>query len=115
MGNLLNNAIKYSRPGGRIRVALEARAETVVLEVGDEGIGIEAGEIRHLFEPFFRGSNALQAQIRGAGIGLSLVKSIADAHRGTISVKSKIKEGSVFTLALPAVPVPSVPEKHEVT
>ncbi|RPJ60637.1 MAG: sensor histidine kinase, partial [Acidobacteria bacterium] len=115
IGNLLNNAVKYSRPGGQIRVALEPRAETVVLEVADEGIGIEAKETRHLFEPFFRGSNALRAQIRGAGIGLSLVKSIVEAHSGTISVKSKIQEGSVFTLGLPAVRVPSVQEKHEVT
>ncbi len=117
IGNLLSNAVKYNRPGGQIRVTLERRpqAETVVLSVADEGMGIEAAEVRHLFEPFFRGSNALRAQIRGAGIGLSLVKKIVEAHHGTITVKSTIEQGSVFTLVLPAAQVAAPEEKHEVT
>jgi len=113
IGNLISNAVKYSRPGGQIRVATEAdaRNHNVVLHVADQGMGIEASEVRHLFEPFFRGSNAVRAQIRGAGIGLSLVKSIVDAHRGTISVKSKIDQGTIFTLVLPAAAVAAAPSE----
>ncbi len=114
IGNLVSNAVKYSRQGGQIRVALEIGPEAVVLAVADQGMGIEAGEIRHLFEPFFRGSNALRAQIRGAGIGLSLVKKIVEAHRGSITAKSKIEEGSTFTLVLPSAAVSNASEKHAV-
>ncbi len=105
IGNLVSNAVKYSRPGGQVRVALETGPQTAVLTVTDQGMGIEAGEVRHLFEPFFRGSNARRAQIRGAGIGLSLVKNIVEAHQGSITAKSKIEEGSTFTLVLPLVAV----------
>lgn len=96
IGNLLSNAVKYSRPGGKIRVSLEAEpeAESLILRIADNGMGIPAGDSRHIFEPFFRGGNAVKAQIRGAGIGLSLVKSIVEAHHGTITVESRIERGA---------------------
>ncbi len=103
--NLVENAIKYSRPGTTVHVTVgkSRSGDTVEVVVSDEGIGIETADISRLFDPFYRGSNAIRAQIRGAGIGLSLVKRIVDAHRGTIEVKSKVSEGSTFTVAFPAL------------
>ncbi len=103
--NVVGNSIKYSHPGSTVRVTVgqSTSEDTVELVVSDEGIGIETADISRLFEPFYRGSNAIKAQIRGAGIGLSLVKRIVDAHRGTIKVASKLSQGSTFTLAFPAL------------
>lgn len=102
--NLVENAVKY---GGddhtvtvRARVAEGARA--VRIEVEDKGLGIPAEEQRHLFEPFWRGAHATSRQIRGSGLGLALVESIARAHGGRVSVRSQPGQGSVFTLELPA-------------
>jgi signal transduction histidine kinase len=114
IANLISNAVKYSRPGGQIRVTLEIGPERATLAVTDEGIGIEAAEVRHLFDPFFRGSNAVRAQIRGAGIGLSLVKNIVEAHQGSVTVKSKVDKGSTFTLVLPLARVSADREEQAV-
>ncbi|RPI25447.1 MAG: sensor histidine kinase [Acidobacteria bacterium] len=105
IGNLLSNAVKYSPPGATVRVAVESTrgGEIALITVSDNGMGIEPAELGKVFEPFFRGGNAARAQIRGAGIGLSLVKKIVEAHHGTISVNSKMGEGSVFALAFPSL------------
>jgi two-component system sensor histidine kinase SenX3 len=102
--NLLNNAVKYSPAGRTIRVTVKDSndAKSVELSVADQGMGIERAELARVFEPFFRGSNAVRAQIRGAGVGLSLVKKIVEAHHGKIQVSSKTGEGTVFTIAFPA-------------
>jgi two-component system sensor histidine kinase BaeS len=75
----------------------------VRITVEDRGPGIPASELPHLFEPFFRGAEAVSSQTRGSGLGLSLVKRIVDAHGGTVDVKTSPGRGSAFTIVLPAV------------
>ena len=103
--NLLQNAIKYGGEAPRIGLRITAgptpgRPE-VRIAVEDHGLGITPAEKDRLFEPFFRGEEARSRQIRGNGLGLSLVKRIVDAHSGRISVKSAPGQGSTFTVALP--------------
>ena len=99
--NLINNAVKYSNGSRKIEIDARQSAGGVMLTVTDHGIGIEAGELKHIFEPFFRGQRVIDAQIHGNGLGLSLVKQIIDAHKGRISVESKPQIGSKFTIQLP--------------
>ena len=103
--NLITNACKYGGPEGQIglevRQAANGQAAEIQITVRDRGPGIPSDELPHLFEPFFRGRAARQAQIRGSGLGLSLVKNTIEAHGGRISVKSALGKGSVFTIHLP--------------
>ena len=100
--NLLDNAVKYSRAPAPIEVSVASDGDAVLLSVGDRGIGIPANEREQIFQKFVRGVDATRAGIRGVGIGLALVKHIAEAHGGTVRVHSKIGGGSTFTIALPA-------------
>jgi len=99
--NLLDNAIKYTAHGGRINVRVAARDHTAVLEVVDNGIGISPEAVPHVFERFFRADKARSRELGGAGLGLSIVKSICTAHGGRVDVESKEGEGSRFTVELP--------------
>ena len=72
--------------------------------VSDRGRGIDAEDLPHLFEPFYRGRQATERQIHGNGLGLSLVQRIAESHGGRVSVRSQPGEGSTFTIHLPAAP-----------
>ena len=103
--NLISNAIKYSNGTRWIKVSASNGNGTIKLSVEDKGIGINAGDLRHVFEPFYRAKNVVDAQIHGNGIGLALVREIAEAHGGGVHVKSETGEGSQFTIELP---VPSV-------
>jgi signal transduction histidine kinase len=101
--NIITNAIKY---GGDARwIAIEVKTEApgreVTVSVRDHGIGIGQEELKHIFEPFYRGTSARDAQIHGNGLGLSIAKSIAEAMGGQITVESKPGRGSSFTLRLP--------------
>ncbi|MGC8795085.1 MAG: sensor histidine kinase, partial [Bryobacteraceae bacterium] len=104
--NLIHNAIKYAGAGQWVGVRAQAAdgGRWVEIRVEDRGPGIPPADLPHIFEPFYRGRNASEAQIHGAGIGLSLAKGIVEAHRGTILVESKQGEGAVFTIRLPAAP-----------
>jgi len=101
--NLLSNAEKYSNGSRWIGVnAKHAAAEREVqITVEDRGTGIDAADQSEVFEPFYRGHAAIDAQIPGSGIGLSLVRSAAEAHRGTVTLVSEPGRGSTFTLHLP--------------
>jgi signal transduction histidine kinase len=105
--NLLNNAMKYGGENRWIGIKAElvknGAAQEVQITVSDQGIGISAEDQRHIFEPFYRGSDVKAAQIHGNGLGLSLVKNIVSAHNGRIRVDSTEGQGSVFTLTLPAI------------
>jgi len=105
--NLVANAIKYGASGGVVEVSAassrEGDSRFVTLAVADRGPGIDAADIPHLFEPFYRGRLALDAQIHGSGLGLNLVKRVAEAHGGSVRVQSTLGAGSTFTLRLPAV------------
>lgn len=99
--NLIDNAVKYSRAGGRISVELHADDVQVTVEVSDEGIGIAPEDLPRIFEKFYRGSRGNQEDVRGTGLGLSLVKAALDAHGGKADVKSTPGKGSCFILTLP--------------
>jgi len=104
--NLLSNAVKYGCDGGPILL----RAQTVVrdkrpelqISVEDKGQGIDSVDLPHIFEPFYRGQKVIAAQIHGAGIGLSLVKGIIEAHGGKVDVTSTPGQGACFTLHVPS-------------
>ena len=96
--NLLSNAIKYSPDGGEVRMKVFAEGAQTVFEVSDQGIGIPADEIHHLFESFHRASNV--GSIQGTGLGLAIVKQSVDLHGGTINVASHAGQGACFTVRL---------------
>jgi signal transduction histidine kinase len=107
--NLLGNAVKYGA-GAMNWIGLSAREATVdgqqVIEirVADRGPGIPADEQRHIFDPFYRGKRAQQDQIHGTGLGLTLVKEIVTAHRGSIVVRSQPEKGTEFVVRIPVAP-----------
>jgi signal transduction histidine kinase len=107
VANLLQNAILHGGDGGLVELRAEPAGpegeRRVRITVEDRGPGIPASELPHLFEPFFRGAEAVSSQTRGSGLGLSLVKRIVDAHGGTVDVKTSPGRGSAFTIVLPAV------------
>lgn len=99
--NLISNAIKYSRKGTTVTIATATEPGAFILEVRDEGIGIPKEEISHIFESFYRASNA--ASTGGSGIGLSVVKEFVEIHNGTIVCTSELGKGTTFTIRLPAL------------
>ncbi len=105
--NLLNNAMKYSGDNRWIGINAQAAASgkgaEVRITIADHGLGISVEDQRHIFEPFYRGSEVRAAQIHGNGLGLSLVKNIVTAHNGRITVESTEGQGSQFTITLPAI------------
>lgn len=105
--NLVSNAAKYGLKGGNWIGISAARAndETVEIRVADHGPGIPRKEQGQIFQPFFRGASAIEDQIRGTGLGLSLVKRIVEAHGGNIRVESEPVKGTAFILRLPSAPM----------
>lgn len=99
--NLLDNAVKYSPVHKEIRVAVRRQEQELVIEVADQGIGIDPRKKDKIFEKFYRGEDELTRQTKGTGIGLAIVKHIVEAHHGRIEVRSTRGEGSVFTVILP--------------
>jgi signal transduction histidine kinase len=99
--NLIQNAVKYSNGSRWVRVATENGGGSIKIVVEDRGIGISDQDKKKIFEPFFRSKGVVDAQIHGNGLGLSLVKEIAEAHRGRVSVDSELDKGSRFVLELP--------------
>ncbi|MDA0266658.1 MAG: PAS domain-containing sensor histidine kinase [Cyanobacteria bacterium] len=99
LGNLLSNAIRYTPNHQSIQLRLSKRQNQLILQVQDEGIGILPVDRGHLFEPFYRGRNV--SNIPGTGLGLSIVKQFVDLQHGSITVKSKIDQGTIFTVRLP--------------
>lgn len=99
--NLLDNAIKYTPAGGRIDLSVNQDAHHAVLEVTDNGFGIPAEALPHVFDRFFRADKARSREMGGAGLGLSIVKSICAAHRGQVRVYSQEGVGSRFVVELP--------------
>ena len=97
--NLLSNASKYSGPGKPINLACRSNENNLVVSIRDEGIGIPEEEQRHLFDRFFRASNALN--IQGTGLGLNIVRRYLDLLKGTIAFTSQSGKGSTFTIQLP--------------
>ena len=103
VGNLVANAIKYNKPNGQVWVKTSDDDKYVTLEIRDTGRGIEAIDIDHIFERFFRASSKGK-KVEGNGLGLYIVKSLVDMHQGQISVTSTPGEGSIFIVSLPRHP-----------
>ena len=99
--NLLDNAVKYSAGKKEVVVRVYSHQEQLVISVQDFGIGIEPQEIDRVFERFYRGGDQLTRAVRGSGLGLTLVKQITEAHRGTVIVESEPGKGSTFSIRLP--------------
>lgn len=99
--NLLSNAIKYNRPSGKITLSGKTGSKSIQISIADTGIGIPEEALPHIFEEFYRVKSAETRRIKGTGLGLNLVKKIAEAHQGRVDVKSRVGEGSQFTVHLP--------------
>jgi signal transduction histidine kinase len=101
IGNLIDNAVKYSAARRHLSVAARQRDGQLAIEVADEGIGIPAAELGRIFGKFYRIGHSETQGRRGSGLGLALVKHIAEAHGGRVAVESRPGAGSRFTLLLP--------------
>lgn len=101
LDNLVSNAVKFTPPGGRVAIRTFRHRNEAVIEVSDTGMGIGAEDQERLFERFFRTRAASDRAIQGTGLGLAIVKAIVEAHGGTISVDSKVGEGTTFRVVLP--------------
>lgn len=108
--NLISNAVKYSPSGGTVTVKASVYADSVQVDVTDQGIGMSQETLSHLFEKFFREKSEATKGIKGTGLGLTIAKKIVEAHGGTISVKSEVDKGSTFTVILPSRLINSKPE-----
>lgn len=99
--NLIDNAIKFNREGGKVEIKIDERKEIVEIYVKDTGVGIEDSKIDRIFEKFYQVDSSSTRAYGGLGMGLYLVKSIVDLHDGTIQVVSTSEEGTVFKLEIP--------------
>jgi signal transduction histidine kinase len=104
VANLVGNAVKFTPKGGVVRVSVEADPGGARIDVTDTGVGIDAAELPHIFERFYRGSRANEARGAGSGLGLAIVRSIVDMHGGTVTVETALDSGSRFTVWLPRDP-----------
>jgi len=102
--NLITNGVKYGGAGCRVRVDLERRGDTAVAMVSDTGPGIPAEHLDHIFDRFYRVDRSRSRQGGGTGLGLAIVKRIVELHGGTVTARSRPREGTVFEVSLPAHP-----------
>jgi len=105
LGNLMENAVKYSPDGSEIVVSVEDRGDQVVTSVADRGIGIPTDELGQVFERFHRGRQVSSTNYGGLGLGLYITKQIVERHSGTIWVESREGQGTTFSFSLPVAPV----------
>ncbi|MDO8729869.1 MAG: ATP-binding protein [Candidatus Omnitrophota bacterium] len=101
VGNLLDNAIQYNRPGGRVTLKAFSDSGVCRIEVEDTGIGIPPEDLARIFERFYRVDKGRSRETGGTGLGLSIIKHIAEAHGGSVEVESRLGLGSRFTLMFP--------------
>jgi two-component system phosphate regulon sensor histidine kinase PhoR len=106
LDNLIDNAVKYTPPGGRIGVRWRAENGQVCLEVEDTGIGIPEQDLPRIFERFYRVDKARSRELGGTGLGLSIVKHLVSALHGSIHATSRLGQGTTFSVHLPRAPAP---------
>ncbi len=109
---LMDNAIMYSPEGGQITIRTSSEPKWVIISVQDTGIGISEVDLPHIFERFYRADQSRSSTTGGAGVGLSIVLKIIEAHKGTVAVESSLGVGSTFTLHLPRVVVQKPADRH---
>jgi signal transduction histidine kinase len=114
LANLVDNALKYGGQGRWLRVRAHAesgsRGDEVVLAVSDRGMGVRRADLPRLFEPFFRSAEAAAAGVGSSGLGLAVVRGIAEAHGGRVTADSVPGQGSTFAIRLPVAPAGPAPE-----
>lgn len=110
MVNLVENAIKYGKSGGYVKVSVEATVEEVQITIEDNGKGIPPEHVDRIFERFYRVDKSRSKHKGGSGLGLAIVKHILEAHQSKIKVQSKLNEGTLFTFKLPRI---SLSEKEK--
>jgi signal transduction histidine kinase len=101
IANLVSNAIKYSPPQTEVVISARNAAEGVAIEVADHGYGIPEGSLNRIFEKFYRVPRVEDVDVPGTGLGLALVREVAELHGGSVSVRSPVSAGSAFTLWVP--------------
>ena len=101
VANLVDNAVKYTPPGGKVIVSVDEREDAMIVSVKDTGIGIATADQVRLFERFYRVKRRETTDIKGSGLGLAIVKSIAEWHHGRVWVDSRTGEGSTFHILIP--------------
>ncbi|NQT18398.1 MAG: hybrid sensor histidine kinase/response regulator [Planctomycetes bacterium] len=99
--NLVSNAVKYNHHGGEVQVAVETRAEQMVVTIRDNGWGISEEDMPFVFDEFYRAQTERMPKTTGTGLGLSIVKKLVEAHHGRVTVDSALGEGTTFTVYLP--------------
>ena len=107
--NLVTNAVRFTEPGGEVRVHTEARGDRVVLRVHDTGIGIPPEKLERIFEPFVQVDASLTRKVGGTGLGLAIARELTEAMGAHLSVESAVGEGSTFVVDLQRAGVPAVP------
>ena len=103
--NVVGNAVKYSAAGTTVDVGAAVRGSAVQIRVVDRGLGIDPDDLPHVFKPFHRGRRAVEAQVRGTGVGLSVVRQVVDAHHGDVRIESRPGEGTTVIVELPLAEV----------
>ena len=98
--NLVDNAIKHTTTDGKINIGWEVKEKKIAIWVADDGTGIAPNDLPHVFEPFYRGDRSRSRRRGGAGLGLSLVRAVVEAHDGTVKVESELNAGTRVTLLL---------------
>ncbi len=114
LGNLVENAVKYSEPGGNVQLRVRVEGSFAELMVADQGIGIPASDHARIFERFYRVDKARSRDTGGTGLGLAIVRHVATNHGGEVLVSSTEGEGSTFVMRLPLAPPPDAPGGHQV-
>ena len=99
--NLVENAIKYNAPGGKVYISIHREDDNAVMQIKDTGVGIPEDSLTHIFERFYRVDKARSRKSGGSGLGLSIVRNLVERNQGSITVTSTIGEGTVFTLKFP--------------
>lgn len=99
--NVVNNALKYTPEGGTVTISALKDKSMGGFTIQDQGIGIAAQDLPHIFERFYRGDKSRARKTGGVGVGLSIVKALVEAHKGTITVESELDKGSTFTILFP--------------
>lgn len=104
LGNLLSNAFKFTRRGGKVALSVASEENRVIITLEDAGVGISAEQLPHIFDKFYQADNQAQAATKGTGLGLAIAKEIVEAHGGQITAESQVSHGTQFVVTLPAEP-----------
>jgi two-component system sensor histidine kinase SenX3 len=110
LGNLVENAVKYSEPGGQVQIRVRVEGEFAELMVADQGIGIPAADHDRIFERFYRVDKGRSRDTGGTGLGLAIVRHVVTNHGGDVLVSSAEGEGSTFVIRLPLAVATGIPD-----